>query len=132
MNQPNLIELSENEQKATIPIPRLNPSKSSHYFTMITKALKSHYKTCRRSYGLFIEGEPDEILAYLHECYGRYNEWATTQGYTRGFHYFVNTNPALPGIIYYERHSETKEVKQGDVIGYSWRPTAIIGHQPSQ
>jgi hypothetical protein len=131
MNYPTLLDIMTNGSNPiqdTKTYPKLNPSKTWNYFAQIKKHINKYWETCTRSYGLFIEGNPEEILEYLKKCYEIYNTHAETRKTEpSGFHYFINTNFNRSGIIYYANKSKTKQLMEGDIIGYTFRPEAVIG-----
>jgi len=130
----------------------------TRYFVQVTKALNKHFDTCIRSYGLFIRGDPSDILSYITECYRIYDEaldawlderrkdpewaeWRTKvdfeggwmedfeQRNRRSFWYFVNTDPSQPGLIYYGQRRSLRELKEGDIVGFTVPSTStVIGH----
>jgi hypothetical protein len=142
-------------QARSLAYPKLNPDKPSNYFAQVAKAIRKNWPTCTRSYGLFIEGEPEAILAWLKECYKAHNDhldslieqrlenskpqdFTSCDGYLsdydsyvayiekfnrKGFWYFINTDPRVPGLIYYgpRQGRQVKEVKEGEVVGYATR-----------
>ena len=145
--------------KDTRPFPKVNRNVTwNRYFAQVTRFLKKRYETCIRSYGLFVKGDPVEILDYIKACYRIYDsaldeevegyrndpdraEWRQEVDFEgkwladfdernrRSFHYFVNRDPGNPGLIYYGQRRTLTELQEGDVVGYSVPSSCwSIGH----
>jgi len=143
----------------TRPFPKVNRNLTWHrYFAQVTRFLKKRYQTSVRSYGLFVRGDPEEILDYIKACYRIYDEaldaeieefrndpdraeWRREVDFEgkwledferhnrRSFHYYVCRDRINPGLIYYGQRGQLKELKEGDAVGFTVPSSCwTIGH----
>jgi len=157
--QDQAIAVGPEPPKDATAFPKVNRNVTwNRYFAQVTRFLKKRYETCIRSYGLFVKGDPDEILDYIKACYriyddaldeeiGKYRDdpereqWRSEVDFEgewmdgferrnrRSFHYFINRDPRNPGLIYYGQRGELTELKEGDTVGFTVPSSCwTIGH----